>query len=1335
MKKQIATRNLFSLLLGNLLVAAFVLLGPGGSAHAAAVACTVSAASWSEVDESTASLTVTASSATCTWVATSSQGWVSIKSGGSGAGNGTIVVVLAALPVGVDRRNGFISLSTGGGWGVEQWRERLTVSVKDAQKGTQSDTPNTAFDKGGPGCSCESCPSGLPSYSVNSSYLTLAVEDTDFAWRSYGHSVALRRVWNMPASPSSKLVSGMFGNGWTFAYESNLRASGSVSGDTGSVKIRLGSGQDYSYRVSSSQGQGSGTLTVNHSYRFGDVKPVLTGYLSESSGTGYYLYKDQARKLTSRYDYASTDAANGEKVYRLSSIVDRNGNMLALSYDTSGRLSKLTDASLRETAFSYDSNNRVSAIQVFNGKMSTFDYDVAGNLSRNVDLAGNVIKYGYDTNNVMTTMAAEDKTTRFTYFLDSTNNLHVSTVTDAMGQITRYEGIATGGTKVTEPGGGWRIYSQSGGLTTSVTNALNQTASTSFDAQSLPISSTDGNGRITRYEYDASGNVTKVTDPTGKSTILVYDVESNLTTTTDPLGSKFSFAYDAKSNLTGMTSPLGRTSSFTLDAKGLVTKITRADGSSTTASYDGHGNLTAGTNPLGKLSRYSYDVYGLELSSATDPRGNTMGFSYDGNRLVTSVSYPDGTSSKSTYACNASTSSADSAGNVTTYERDALLHATKITDPLARSARFAYNADGLLTGATDPLGTVTQLGYDAARRLSSITNPLGKTILFGRNADGSPSSITGETGQVTRFAYDSRGLLASVTDPLGKITTARSYDDLGRISSVTNARGKTLSISYDQDGRIIGKNYDGTSAASYSWNLMSQLASVSDTSGVKTFTRNAGGQVVAIGYPGGQTLSISYDDAGNPSSLTYPGGLVVTYSYDSRNRTSGVGFGGNSLTLTYNSAGRLASETRSNGVLSAYRYDAAGQLVGLSHKKGGTAIVDLTYTRNAAGLITAESGTLPLSSAVTSSTETGTYGAADGVVAWSGSTYAYDADGNLTGVSGARTFSAAYDNENRPTSVTSASATTVYKYDGLGNRVQAQSGSATRNFHHDPWGRLLFETNASGTVTANYIYAGGRLVASGTSAGGYYFYHHDKTGNTLALTDSGGTVAAAFAYSPYGAILNKTGSATTPFTFVGAYGVMSEGNDLYFMKNRYFDAGTGRFIQRDPIGFAGGQSNLYAYVGGNPVNRVDPQGKKTRGPIAKRDDYAPTGTAAGTVDVGLDASNPLDTPEAAHLRLLNMLDAVFHAYTWLPGAWQNSAMSAGEALGKGDYGEFAYQACKTPLPPGLGFTADMIEKVVPLPEIVKEMAGDLKKAVVSPEPYDPIQGAANLRRLFREEGY
>jgi RHS repeat-associated protein len=136
---------------------------------------------------------------------------------------------------------------------------------------------------------------------------------------------------------------------------------------------------------------------------------------------------------------------------------------------------------------------------------------------------------------------------------------------------------------------------------------------------------------------------------------------------------------------------------------------------------------------------------------------------------------------------------------------------------------------------------------------------------------------------------------------------------------------------------------------------------------------------------------------------------------------------------------------------------------------------------------------------------------------------------------------------------------------------------------------VVFETGAGGALTASHVYAGNRLVASLTAAAGLTFYHHDKTGNVLALTDAGGSVTGAFAYTPYGSVSDHDGVATPPFTAVGAYGVMDEGNDIFFMRNRFYDASTGRFLQRDPIGFSGG-ANPYVYLGNNPVDRIDPLG-------------------------------------------------------------------------------------------------------------------------------------------------
>ena len=62
-----------------------------------------------------------------------------------------------------------------------------------------------------------------------------------------------------------------------------------------------------------------------------------------------------------------------------------------------------------------------------------------------------------------------------------------------------------------------------------------------------------------------------------------------------------------------------------------------------------------------------------------------------------------------------------------------------------------------------------------------------------------------------------------------------------------------------------------------------------------------------------------------------------------------------------------------------------------------------------------------------------------------------------------------------------------------------------------------------------------------------------------------------------------------PFKYVGKYGVQHEQAEIYYMRARYYDAGTGRFLKEDPIGFEGGL-NVSLYVGGNPVVGIDPSG-------------------------------------------------------------------------------------------------------------------------------------------------
>lgn len=54
-----------------------------------------------------------------------------------------------------------------------------------------------------------------------------------------------------------------------------------------------------------------------------------------------------------------------------------------------------------------------------------------------------------------------------------------------------------------------------------------------------------------------------------------------------------------------------------------------------------------------------------------------------------------------------------------------------------------------------------------------------------------------------------------------------------------------------------------------------------------------------------------------------------------------------------------------------------------------------------------------------------------------------------------------------------------------------------------------------------------------------------------------------------------------------------------YYRARHYDAALGQFIQRDPIGFAAGDLNLYAYTWNDPYNWTDPSGLTTAGTIVK----------------------------------------------------------------------------------------------------------------------------------------
>ena len=107
---------------------------------------------------------------------------------------------------------------------------------------------------------------------------------------------------------------------------------------------------------------------------------------------------------------------------------------------------------------------------------------------------------------------------------------------------------------------------------------------------------------------------------------------------------------------------------------------------------------------------------------------------------------------------------------------------------------------------------------------------------------------------------------------------------------------------------------------------------------------------------------------------------------------------------------------------------------------------------------------------------------------------------------------------------------------------------------------------------------------------GWYFYVTDHLGTPQQMVDAQGTVVWQAAYLPYGEAKVLKATVQNNLRFPGQYFDAETG--LHYNWNRYYNPKTGRYITADPIGLVGGM-NVYAYVGGNPVNAVDPWGLAT----------------------------------------------------------------------------------------------------------------------------------------------
>jgi RHS repeat-associated protein len=264
----------------------------------------------------------------------------------------------------------------------------------------------------------------------------------------------------------------------------------------------------------------------------------------------------------------------------------------------------------------------------------------------------------------------------------------------------------------------------------------------------------------------------------------------------------------------------------------------------------------------------------------------------------------------------------------------------------------------------------------------------------------------------------------------------------------------------------------------------------------------------------------------------------------------------------------------------AYTYDLAGRLATVT--VNGVPAEAYAYDGNAVRL----SGPSP--------STTGTYDAQDRMLTYGAAVYGYGAGGELAAKTvGLATTTYDYDTAGNLHGVSLPSGREVsYVVDGTNRRIGKRvDGVLVQGLLYQDRLRVAAELDGAGAVRSQFVYADGRTTpAYMLRDGRTYRLLADHLGSVRLVVDAdSGTIAQRLEYDAWGNVVADTAPGFQPFGFAG--GLYDADTGLTRFGARDYDASTGRWTTKDPRGFAGGHTNLYAYVGGDPVNLTDPDGE------------------------------------------------------------------------------------------------------------------------------------------------
>jgi RHS repeat-associated protein len=491
------------------------------------------------------------------------------------------------------------------------------------------------------------------------------------------------------------------------------------------------------------------------------------------------------------------------------------------------------------------------------------------------------------------------------------------------------------------------------------------------------------------------------------------------------------------------------------------------------------------------------------------------------------------------------------------------------------------------------VSSLAPLGLSAQQEQEYVYNP-----------DGSVNQMIWKSGgQVAAtysylYNYDGSVKNVSMASPYGSATpdgASYTYDTEGKLKTQTNGNNTMLSVNYDDmggSGFVTSYNWkpspnSTTTFASYGLtydlglNNAGRLTQVTGTI-EKTFHYDQLGRLDnETNGTTGSNIAFTYDLAGNLGATQsfqfnavnqLPSG--ATYDADGNTLSKSANFGGTGI-YTYDSAGHLLTQKTSvNAPPITYAYDNMGHRVKRTVPSGPNAGV--TFYIFAGDALIGEVDSTGTPKVIY------TWGV-NGLIS-----QRKISAGGVTPPGGGATASAKAKAGAKPNNFATKTNIVAKGKQGKPSKAQAQTMKAAATMRAGATVNVRATASMAGKGKSSRAVSAVPVVTSQT-----YYYHFGPSGETKQLTDGSGNVTDTYSYTAYGVQTSFSGTTENPFRYggsVGYYSDASTGNTgIILCTNRWYSPEMGRWLTRDPIGYAGGE-NLYEYCAGDPIGLIDPSG-------------------------------------------------------------------------------------------------------------------------------------------------